>query len=246
MNQRIIPISILLFTVLSSFIMLPKSSLKDLFKTIGLEYSGLKQQTPQTREVMDSWLYEEGVRSRYAIIKSIASLNHFRGISELPVFLSGPHKNGTINYYSEDEFGHYNPAFLKKFKREMKLFFKKRSNRLLAQKLYDAHLKQVVRSYYDAYQFLMPDKNKKIQLLDQKYSTLQEELEEHIKRENKADYYEVFRPYADQQNSKGKDWYEAFVAPGFWLRRGIDGTHEQIYALLVMGMQQLDSDYLKQ
>jgi hypothetical protein len=242
MNRRIIPLSFLLFILLSSFIMLPKISLKDLFKTISSEYGNLKQQTPKTKAVMDSWLYEEGVRSRYAIIKSIASLNHFKSVSELPVFLDGPHKNGTLHYYSINDFGAYNPAFLKEFEHEMKLFFKSRSNRLLAQKLYDLHLKQVVRSYYDAYQFLMPETDKEIPLLGQNYSELQEGLQKHITSMSTEDYYEVFRPYADQSTD---DWYEAFVAPGFWLRRGLDGTERQMYTLLIMGMKQLDSDYLK-
>ena len=56
-----------------------------------------------------------GIRYKYANLRSLLSIEKLGEIIGEPVYLEGPHEN-EIKYNSEEEFGHYNPAFLTKVK----------------------------------------------------------------------------------------------------------------------------------
>jgi hypothetical protein len=54
---------------------------------------------------------------------------------------------------------------------------------------------------------------------------------------------EYFRGLADQQLRQGYSWYEANTAAMFWLRRSMDKTDAEFFALLQLALQTLDPEF---
>ena len=42
---------------------------------------------------------------------------------------------------------------------------------------------------------------------------------------------------------RNMDWYEAYTAPGFWIRRSIDGTDQQFFAMLTQVIDSFDATW---
>jgi len=54
---------------------------------------------------------------------------------------------------------------------------------------------------------------------------------------------EIYRAYADVMSNDGYDWYEADTAPGFWIRRSIDGTDDDFIGLLNAVLEEVDANW---
>ena len=173
------------------------------------------------REKDGTWL-NVGVRYKYAFLKKYVSLNMLKKVSGQAVFVSGPHQS-EMDFKSPDDFGHYNPAFLKKTKSTLKEAMKRDAFNKLAQTLYDNELKSMARTFYRSH--------------------------EYVKSKGGAMAYTIkydpdaFRSFADGEEKAGYDWYESDTFPGFWVRRYADGTEGLFIELLEMVMNKYDADY---
>ena len=187
-----------------------------------------------------TWL-EVGIRYKYAVLKEIININVLENTAQTAVFSKGPHLKD-IAFRDNKAFGYYNPIFLKKVKKSLEAATKRANFNTIAGRFYTNEIQGMARTYYNAYQHI----NKKevsLQDITSKYLTLI--TTEDIQAQEPGNYIqEIFRPYADKEARKGYDWYEVSTAPGFWVRRKIDGTDKQFFELLEMVMKQYDSDFL--
>ena len=189
---------------------------------------------------LHTWLPNRGLRGLYAKAQFALNLAQLQKISGHKIFGTGPHANGKLNLKSPDDFGHYNPAFLKWLtahgipgRTDAKL-------RKELQPVYDKFLRRTARGFFAAHQGVManPRRLKKIQT---------EYLERLDGRKDAGDFLqESFRLDTDHLEKSGHDWYEANVAHGFWVRRTIDGTDDECHALLAALLQTHDAKWLKQ
>ena len=70
------------------------------------------------------------------------------------IFITGPHEEG-LNYFSDNSFGYYNPAFWEQVETVMEYSLENDGVfKQLGKYVYDQHLKKEAQLYYDSYQFL--------------------------------------------------------------------------------------------
>ncbi len=170
----------------------------------------------------DGTALEEGLRYKYAVLNEYMNINRLGEIMGVPVFLKGPHSDGVD--YESDEFGHYNPAFLNQVRDALSAAKDNSAFNAIVQPFYNSQLKSTARTYYRAYKYL--------------------ESEDDILGKY-GDYYdgEAFRGYADIEEAEGFNWYESATAPGFWVRRKIDGTDKIFFEILNMMLKKYDSGF---
>jgi len=186
---------------------------------------------------MDTYLTDEGMRSKYAILKSIASIQILESKAGVPVFVSGPHKEGKLDYHAVSEFGHYNPNFLKIVKKDLKKTLSNKKFVKKTQSLYDSKFKNMARAYYDAYYYV--NMNAYLAPTADRYI-------ESIEGGAPLDLQEVFRDYSQAMEQKGFSWYESNVAAGFWVRRHIDNTDKYFLDLITELVKTYDKEFIGQ
>jgi len=169
---------------------------------------------------------QTGLRYNYAILKDLASIAMLEKIVGDKIFVSGPHSE-FLNFQSSNSFGYYNPAFWEKVETVLEYSLKKDGTfRQLGKYVYDKHLKKMSDLYYDSYMYLKENEATTNQVVRDYQTAMKNGVE--------AGRFiqDSFRDYADTKEQLGADWYIANTAPGFWIRRQIDGTAEQIFELL--------------
>ena len=200
-------------------------------------YEQLKEVTPKTKEVMDSWLPNRGVRSKYAILKSIAGMDILESATGIKVFREGPHQ-GQINYYS-NTMGYYNPEFLNEVTRTLKTLFEDPEFKEDAKVLYERNFRKLLKTYYAAYQALhlkYGSQSGELRRLQEIY------LEAMHGNHSPGEYLQWnFREIYPSMQDQGYDIAESITALGFWLRRNIDGTDIQFLDLLKMVFNNLET-----
>ncbi|MEN0046632.1 MAG: hypothetical protein AAF806_06220 [Bacteroidota bacterium] len=169
---------------------------------------------------------EEGLRYNYALLKHVASIGLLEQAIGEKVFLTGPHEE-QLNFFSDDSFGYYNPAFWEKVKTviahslENDGVFKQ-----LGKYAYDQHLRKEAQLYFDSYRFIQENASMVDQVTKEYQAAMQDD------RTAGMLLQDSFRSFADSKEQLGEDWYVANTAPGFWVRRQLDGTAEEIFEIL--------------
>ncbi|MEY2495069.1 MAG: hypothetical protein QOJ45_1561 [Verrucomicrobiota bacterium] len=212
--------------------------------------------------------YIPGLRWLYAGLKTLIHLEKMKSLVPVPIFLSGPHDHD-VNFRSYD-FGRYNPAFVRWANDNLIPGASDPAFRELAAPTYQKHVKEIARLYYLAY--LHVDKHaSEVSALRTKYL---ESIQEHARQpwdENSISspnlvYDKFARLFAEQyETDKNSSWvdegphpkrlsyrwltnmggYYAYPAPGFWIRRQIDGTAPDFFAGLKKLLETYDPDFLK-
>ncbi len=185
----------------------------------------------------ETWI-ETGLRYNYGILSDIASIEILENAVGEKIFLSDTHKDG-LNFYATQSFGYYNPDFLTKAKTVIAYSLDNDNNfKRLGKYVYDRQLKHIARTYYDSYVFLQAN--------EAFAKNVQSDYELAMKQgSNAGDFIQgAFSAFANTKEELGEDWYVANTAPGFWIRRRIDGTANQIFDILTIVMQALDAEAL--
>lgn len=177
---------------------------------------------------MESWVPEYGIRGKYAYNGIQLSIPFLEALLGEKLFLSGPHEGNIMNW-SSDDFGHYNPKFLKKLKLYLKKLSKQKDFVSSYQPFYEANLQQLARSFYRAEQHL----KQQPQLI-----TAGQKLDA-------EDRQEFFRDYSDREEDAGHIWYEANTCANFWLRRHTDDSADEFSDLLDLLLSTFDASFLK-
>lgn len=237
---KILLFTLPLFLLASSFLLLDNEDLGKIIVKAMVSYKSLEITTPDTPEYMDSWLPDRGVRSTYAILKTVAGLKIIETTSGMKVFEKGPHGDG-INYYAKS-MGYYNPEFMDMATSTLEELFREPGFKNDAKKLYDYRFKNMLRAYYVAYQRMHDER-----YLSQK--TL-EEIRLEYYHANKASTVSQaylsnkFWKASSTMKDQGYDLYESNAAMSFWLRRYIDGTYRYFLKLLEITFEHLDPEFL--
>lgn len=186
-------------------------------------WKGEKAQKGSPDRTTDGTWIDVGIRYKYFILKKYVNIQMLGKVAGVPVYTSGPHKDG-VDFNSSD-FGRYNPAFLKKVKNVLLTAMKRESFNKIAQNLYDNELKSMARTYHRAYKYA-----KSLNKYEHEFGGpyVQEE----------------FREYADKEAKAGYDWYESVTAPGFWSRRVGGGTDKAFIELLELVLNKYDKDFI--
>ena len=167
-----------------------------------------------------------GIRYKYAILRNLLSIEKLGDLVGEPVFLEGGPHGKEINYNDEENFGHYNPAFLSQAKEILEQANQNAAFHAIAQQVYDSKLKSMARSFYRGHEYVKQEGS---------------DLDDYTF----ADRFHVFNAYSDLEDVEGYDLYEAFVIPGFWVRRKEDGTADAFFDLLNMMLNTYDAEYLE-
>ena len=192
-------------------------------EAIGVWSAEKAQKGEPDRTVDGTWL-DVGVRYKYFILKKYVNIQMLEKVAGVPVYTSGPHKDG-VSFNSSD-FGRYNPEFLKKVKNILLTAMKRESFNKLAQSFYDSELKNMARTYHRAYKYA-----KSLNKYNHEFGGPYDQ--------------EEFRAYADKEEKKGYDWYESVTAPGFWSRRIAGETDKAFIELLEIVLNKYDQGFIK-
>ena len=162
-------------------------------------------------EVIKSWVPERGVRGRYAIAKYLAK-SILEQIIGVKVYKSGPHTNN-INLSSSNDFGKYNPKFLRKINKRLSKLYKKKKFVKNTQALYDQEFKNYLRVYYLSYQHIQSIDHKAI---SNKYQEIIRNTKDNNDKHDflaEPSYYlqESFRSFSDKLENDGYDPYETLT-----------------------------------
>ena len=239
MKTRVLPILLLpLITCLAIYACSPKAnqakstiSLTEKLIYISNNWSSM---TPTYNSLCDSYLPDLGVRVRYERAKPELALVIVESIVGKKAFLKGPHAEG-INC-SSTSFGYYSPVFLVELQEVLKTTLSNKAFVDKFQALYDAELKQYLRTYYLSF-----DVGVNSSETQKEYLKMLDDPEKAVE----AGFYlqEAFRYHADGMVVDGYDWYESVTCPAFWLRRSIDGTSDEFKALLVLMLNTFDPGF---
>ncbi len=200
----------------------------------------LAMDTPQKAyHDLSTWLPNRGLRGLYAKAQFALNLAQLQKLSGHKIFGVGPHQNGKLNLKSANDFGHYNPAFIKWITANGIPGQKNRKLRKELQPVYDKHLRRTARGFFVAHQNLraQPQRLKQIEARYLDLLDAEKDASEFLQ--------ESFRPDTDRLEKAGHDWYEVNVAHGFWVRRTIDGTADEFHTLLTALLTTHDSKWLK-
>ncbi|NJK84057.1 MAG: hypothetical protein HC912_09890 [Saprospiraceae bacterium] len=212
--------------------------MKEAFQT--WEKNAIKQETSYTDafyEKFSTWI-DNGLRYNYAILNEIASISILETAVGEKIFLSGPHEK-ELNFYATKSFGYYNPAFIAKASKVIDYSLTNDSMfKQLGKYVYDRQLQKMTRLYHQSYQYLKANPAMTQQLMADYRAAMQNgnEAGELIQS--------AFRSFADEKEELGRDWYVANTAPGFWIRRMMDGTADQIHEVLEKVMTTYDKEML--
>lgn len=184
---------------------------------------------------LSTWLPDRGLRGLWLKVSQVLSLSRIEELAGLRIFLGGPHEGGAMNLGSKDSFGRYNPEFVGWLGRHA---VPPRTAEFQA--IYDRFFRRMARGYYASFEDLRANPG----VLE---GAKRAYLERLAHADGKAELFleETFRKRADALAKQGHDWYEVYVAYGFWVRRAIDRTDQEFAVALKALLSVYDPDYLK-
>ena len=188
---------------------------------------------------LETWLPNRGLRGLYAKAQFALNLAQLQKLSGHKIFGSGPHQNGKLNLKAANNFGHYNPAFIKWITANGIPGGKNPELRKELQPVYDKYLRRTARGFFVAHQNLRAHPRRLKQVQARYLDLLDAE-------KDAGDFLqESFRPDTVRLEKAGHDWYEVNVSHGFWVRRTIDSTADEFHTLLITLLTTHDSKWLK-
>lgn len=234
-------------------------------KAIASSDAVAQQKEEEQAAVAGSWI--QGPRTIYAHARILMDLEKLKTLAPMPIFLSGPH-NRNLELHSND-FGRYNPEFVRWAIVHLLPAASDSVFRDETAPVYQKNLKEIARIYYLAYLHL--EKNApEVAALRAKYLEAVRQYQGKPYDPNSgpgAILQSKFSNAFADEFMKGTDsfgdapsnpsarrnyaWitdqggYYADTAPGFWIRRQIDGTASDFFAGLKKLLETYDADFLK-
>lgn len=233
----------------------PKKPVKELSEKTNVmasQWEEMHNNTALDYESIQSWIPESGIRGRYQIAKEVISIAILENIVGEKVFLNKTHQQG-ISYTNATKFGHYNPDFLLKLHEILTQIFSNKVFIANIQPFYDNELKQYLRTFFLSYkpaannQAVINGYLSAIEKTKPSFSADSSFVSQDTSSNIPPSLFlqESFRSFSDLMEKQGYDVYEAFVCPGFWIRRSIDGTEDEFFQLLTLVINTFDKGFLK-
>ncbi len=199
--------------------------------SIGKKLLSNLDKTRNTGKGFDYWP-DGGIQIAYYHLATFATYAMLGRLSPHPVFLSGPHDGQALDLDSRFTFGHYNPEFLVWFYDHLLEVLQDRSFIESTTTLFQRYLGGTGMAYWATYTVLSAHPQELNALLeDYKARMANRTLPEHY-------YYNIAWQQAEGRFASIKVLHASYdaniVAPAvyFWLRRYIDGTHQQFFSML--------------
>jgi hypothetical protein len=191
-----------------------------------------------------SWIPDTGVRGKYYRLQSIFGIALLEKLTGEKVFLSGPHTKGKLNFQSNNDFGKYNPKFIKAVMKSVKEIIADKKFYPVAETIYKKYLKRIAWSYYNAYLHVSAVDSADI-IEKYKKQMIVRAPEECDEYGCSPSYFlqEQFSAFANSLEGTDADYMESLTTPGFWIRRKIDGTDPLFYDLLTSVIKAYDKIY---
>jgi hypothetical protein len=211
--------------------------------------------------------YIPGLRWLYAHLQPLMNMAKMNSLAPDPIFLSGPHEPD-FNFRSHD-FGRYNPAFVRWGTENLIPAASDPAFREITAPIYQKHMKEIARLYYLAHLYV-EQHSPEVSALRAKYLESIRERQGKPWEDSASNpnlVYDTFARFFAEQYATGKkgDWFDgstrppklsyrwltgkggyyAYAAPGFWIRRQIDGTAPDFFAGLKKLLETYDPDFLK-
>ena len=227
---------LLFFVSFSALAAEPPKEILNLWRTL----PQLAKNTPaKSYRDLNTWLPDRGLRGLYAKAQFVLNLAQLQKISGHKIFRAGPHGAGKLNLKAVDDFGHYNPTFLKWLTAHGIPGRHNANQRKELQPVYDKFLRRPARGFLAAHRSLMAN--------PARLTRIQAQYRKHLDAQKDAGHFlqETFRQDADRLEKSGHDWYEANVAHGFWVRRSLDGTADECHTLLLTLLKTHDEKWFK-
>jgi hypothetical protein len=198
-----------------------------------------------------------GMRTFYCYLRSKATLAGLEKAAPVPMFASGPHKPGKLDFASQKSFGHYNPDFVRWLGRAA-VPRAGDSFRAATLPLYEAKVRPLARIYYVTYVKMHSNGGR---WMEQEKRALGREMARPHESPHQigAGFYEKYAlfmnpAYFAHQRDEGYLMDHGFdggwdcnlvkTAVGFWLRRSLDGTDELFFGDLKQLLAAYDADFL--
>ncbi|MDM8545474.1 DUF1311 domain-containing protein [Candidatus Venteria ishoeyi] len=179
-----------------------------------------------------------GMRIFYCHIKNFMDYKQLQQLSNIPIFLRGPHSNTQLNLHARYNFGYYNPEFVTWLVEHAIPGEKDQTFRSLTQTMYAQFVSIPARIYYMVYQ--------ELQSKPAFHIAQQQKYEDLIVNQTLPQYYrDEYYEFAGLEQA-GYDGNIVSGAVLFWLRRGIDGTAAQFYQGLEKLIKTYDADFASQ
>ena len=198
-----------------------------------------------THNTCDEFDYfpDGGIRIFACHVFSLASYERIVGATSLAPFVSGPHQGG-LDLHATDDFGHYDPAFVRFVAEHAVPAQRDSALRAATQAHYDRYVAPLARILFATHQKLADNP-----------ACAAAELAEYraaIERGDTRDYVEPwfffmndtycrhrrgeYEDYDDYGFDGGYDGNVVKTSVGFWLRRTLDGTESTFFDALVVLM----------
>lgn len=207
-----------------------------------------------------AWSPFGGIRSFWANLKEQISLQQIEQLVGAPIFVSGPHSGGTIRY-TDAEFGHYNPEFVKRAKGKLIPSSRTSAFRVATQSAYDSdRVKKLARLHWLVHRKLTNDPQLLRDLVSA-YSSVLAKIKKApgtaVSKELESDFrwqwfYFLNDRYSASQHYQLSDFDSGGVhgnvvntAVAFWLRRSMDGTFDAFGEALEQLLKVYDPDWLR-
>ncbi len=217
---------------------------------LGLDKFNLKED--EIYDQCHTIFVDGGVRNIYCRVKPVLDYQKLKKISGLPVFIKGPHKN-SLNLDAND-FGYYNKHFVVWLRENINLGAKDFEFQKITQPLYDKYIRETARPFYKTHRVLFADQSH-LELVKKDYLTRISNYD----RSPFSDYYDSASYYFGEKfAAQAFDLYDGdemvvkygpplsfTTAAGFWVRRSIDGTDREFFALLEDLLNTYDSEFIR-
>ena len=186
-----------------------------------------------------------GMRNIYCYASSIFSYGQLAELSKMSPFVKGPHTESALRLDSQDDFGHYNPEFVKWLIENLIPGAEDENFRWISEPVYKQFLQKTARVYFLTMQKLSSD----TEYYENEVSWYLGALEA-----GELDPYWPYRygsylPDSVYDRYLDSDFYYGNVvgcAVGFWIRRKIDGTADLFYQGLYKLLKTYDPEFIKE
>jgi hypothetical protein len=190
----------------------------------------------------------QGLRGLYCYVESILGFPQVQQFSGLEIFIQGgPHNNSQPNFKA-NTFGYYNKDFVIWARENLIPTATEGPFKETIKRVYNKFLQKMARAYYVSYQYVNnhPEELKRVKT---EYLRLVERYKGEPWQGIGTDpglyiQYKAFQPFMKEMEKRGYEIYSISVAPGFWVRRSVDGTAEEIFKGLEKLMRTYDAQFL--
>lgn len=158
-----------------------------------------------------------GMLNTFEYLRSLMSFAFLQNMLPMNIYLSGPHSSDQLDLTNPNDFGHYNPEFVRYFHSVIASIISDRSFITSTQEMMNKYgIITNLKGLQDIYRLIEQDRNS-----FQKYkSEYQQLLHEHKWPEG------GYRDHLPKELDQDKYWNWSETNYYFWIRRDIDGTME--------------------